>query len=106
MKHHKQISLKCLVVLSVAILSAILIFGLNPKGFKFSNGVNWIIDQPGIRFSRYGIAYTNPFFELIGDNASKPNCFSIEIALTPGSYQEEGSNFILALHNGRDRNQL
>ena len=106
MKHHKQISLKCLVVLSVAILSAILIFGLNPKGFKFSNGVNWIIDQPGIRFSRYGIAYTNPFFELIGDNASKPTCFSIEIALSPASYQEGGSNFILTLHNGRDRNQL
>lgn len=106
LKHHKQISLKCLVILSVAILFGILIFGLNPNDFKFSNGVNWIIDQPGIRFSKYGMAYTNSFFELIGDNASKPNCFSVEIALRPASYQEKGTHFILAFHNGMDHNQL
>jgi len=102
----KQISSIYLVGLSVAILFGILIFGLRPKGFNFSNGVNWITDQPGIRFSKYGIAYTNPFFELIGDNISKPNCFSIEIALRPASYQENKANFILSLHDGMDRNQL
>lgn len=106
LKYHKQISLKCLVGLSVAILFGILIFGLWPKDFNFSNGVNWITDQPGIRFSKYGIAYTNPFFELIGDNISKPNCFSIEIALRPAGYQEKKSNFILSLHDKTDRNQL
>ncbi|MDH3568274.1 MAG: hypothetical protein OEM61_13090, partial [Desulfobacteraceae bacterium] len=33
LKYHKQISLKCLVGLSVAILFGILIFGLRPKDF-------------------------------------------------------------------------
>jgi len=61
--HQKEISIKCLVGLSVAILFGILVFGLRPKGFSFSNSVNWITEQPGIRFSKYGIAYTNPFLE-------------------------------------------
>jgi hypothetical protein len=106
LKHHTQISLKWWIVLSVAVLTGILIFGLNPKGYKFSNDVNWIIDQPGIRFGKYGIAYTNSFFDSMGDTPTKPNCFSIEIALRPESYQEKGTSFILVLHNGKDRNQL
>ena len=106
LRYQKQISLKCLFGLSVAIFLGILFFGLKPNGFNFSNGVYRIIDQPGIRFNKYGIAYTNSFIKLIGDNISKPNCFSIEIALRPGGYQTKGTNFILALHNGRDREQL
>ncbi len=92
--------------MSVAVLSGILIFGLRPLGFNYSNGVNWIKDQPGIRFSEYGIAYTNPFIELIGGEISKPDEFSVEIALNPASYNKEGFNFIMALHNGSDRHQL
>jgi hypothetical protein len=106
LKHHTQIALRSLVVLSVAILIGILIFGLNPKGFKFSNDVNWIKDRPGIRFGKYGIAYTNSFYEWVGDNTSKPNGFSIELALQPANYHENRTNFILVLHNGRDLNQL
>jgi len=105
-KHQKKISLKCLVGLSVAILFGILIFGLMPKDFNFFNGVNWITYKPGIRFSNYGIAYTNPFFEFIKDNITKSNCFSIEIALRPETYKTKGGNFVLVLHNGSDRNQL
>ena len=106
LKHHTRISLRWWIVLSVAVLIGILIFGLDPKGYKFSNEVNWITDQPGIRFGKYGIAYTNSFFESIGDDPSKPNCFSIELALRPKYYHENGTNFILVLHNGVDRNQL
>lgn len=106
LKHHTQISLKWWVVLSVAVLIGILIFGLNPIGYRFSNEVNWIKDRPGIRFGKYGIAYTNSFFESSRDNTAKPNSFSIEIALKPASHQEKGTNFILVLHNGSDRSQL
>lgn len=95
-----------MVGVSVAILFGILIFGLIPKDFHFSNGVNWIKDQPGIRFSKYGIAYTHPFIELIEGEISEPNSFSIEIALKPESYDEKGFNFILALHSGKDSHQL
>ncbi len=103
---HTRISLRWWVILSAAVLTGILIFGLNPKGYKFSNEVSWIIDRPGIRFGKYGIAYTNSFFNPVGDNLSKPDGFSIELALKPAGYQEKGTNFILVLHNGKDRNQL
>ena len=104
-KYQKKISLKCLVGLSVAVLFGILFFGLWPKGFNFSNDVTWITEQPGIRFSGYGIAYTDPIKELSKEDDSGENGFSVEIALKPLSAQE-GFNFIFALHNGNDRNQL
>lgn len=105
-KYQKKISLKCLVGLSVAVLFGILFFGLWPKGFNFSNDVTWITEQPGIRFSGYGIAYTDPIKELSKEDDSGENGFSVEIALKSSSYHEDGFNFILALHNGKDSNQL
>jgi len=105
-KYQKKISLKCLVGLSVAVLFGILFFGLWPKGFNFSNDVTWIKEQPGIRFSGYGIAYTDPIKELSKEDDSGENGFSVEIALKSSSYHEDGFNFILALHNGKDSNQL
>ena len=105
-KHHTRISLRWWVALSVAVLVGILIFGLNPKGYRFSNEVNWIKDRPGIRFGKYGIAYTNSFYESSGDNATTPYSFSIELALRPAGYQEKGTSFILVLNNGSDRSQL
>jgi len=105
-KYQIKISLKWLVGLSFAVLLGILFLGLRPKGFNYSNNVKWIIDHPGIRFSRYGIAYTTPFIDSSEKNLSDTNGFSIEIALKPVSYHEGGFNFILALHNGKDSSQL
>jgi VanZ family protein len=90
----------------MAILLGILFVGLNPKDYNFSNDVRWITDQSGIRFRKYGIAYTKPFEEIIQDALSGPNGFSIDIALKPLDYRDKGFNFILALHNGKDRSQL
>jgi len=105
-KYQEKISLKCLVGLSVAVLFGILFFGLWPKDFDFSNHVTWITEQPGIRFSGYGIAYTDPIKELIKEDDSGENGFSVEIGLKPESYHEDGFRFILSLHNGKDSNQL
>lgn len=105
-KYQKKISLKGLVGLSVAVLFGILFFGLWPKEFNFSNHVTWITEQPGIRFSGYGIAYTDPIKELIKGGDSGENSFSIEIVLKPAGYHEDGFHFILSLHNGKDSNQL
>ena len=80
--------------------------GLKPKGFRFDNKVSWIKDQPGIRFSRFGIAYTNPFNDLIAANISGTDDFSLEIALKPASYRGYRFKFILALHDGKDSEQL
>jgi hypothetical protein len=105
-KYQKKISLKCLVGLSFAVLFGTLLLGLRPKDFNFSNNVKWITGQSGIRFNKYGIAYTDPIKELSKEDGTGINGFSIEIALKPLSYHEGGFNFILALHNGKDGNQL
>jgi len=63
--NHKKNRLKLLFGLVIAILLGVLFFGLRPKDFTFTNGVNWISERPGIRFSKYGIAYTDPFVESI-----------------------------------------
>jgi VanZ family protein len=97
-----QWSLYCLV----AIFLAILFFGLRPKGFSFSNGVNWITDRAGIHFGKYGIAYTHPLDEKIEDHTSASNNLSLEIALKIEKPYKNGFNFIFALHNGKDSHQL
>jgi hypothetical protein len=103
--HQKKNSLKWLTGLSIAVLFVILFFGLRPKGFYFSNSVSRIEDKAGIRFGKYGIAYTDPIRELRKANDFGENGFSIEIAVKPLNY-EEGFNFIFLLHNGNDRHQL
>jgi len=102
----ERIPLKYFVGLSVVVLIGILFFGLRPKDFNFTNGVSWIKDEPGIRFSKYGIAYTKPFIDSKGGNISDPDGFSIEIALKPANYGDGRFSFILAFHNGEDSKQL
>ena len=70
----------------VAILFGVLFFGLRPKGIAVTNGVNWISERPGIRFSKKGIAYTDPFVESIEEGISDLNGFSIIIAFKPESF--------------------
>ena len=105
-RYLQKISLGCWIALTIAVLCGILFFGLRPKDFSFSNHVEWITKQPGIRFGRYGIAYTVPIKALSKTNDAYTNGFSIEIALKPESYHEEGFNVILALHDGIDGEQL
>ena len=104
-EHPKKSSLKWLTGLSLVVLFVILFFGLRPKDFNFSNNASRIEGQAGIRFEKYGIAYTDPIKEFQIAGGLGENGFSIEIALKP-SNNEEGFNFILALHNGNDRSQL
>jgi len=102
----KKNQLKLLIGLLIAILFGVLFFGLRPKDFTFTNGANWISERPGIRFSKYGIAYTDPFVESIEEGISELNGFSIKIAFKPESFHEEGFNFILSIHNGKNCDQL
>jgi hypothetical protein len=104
--HLKLFSLKSLLIILGAVLIGILYFGLGPQSIWFPNGVDWISDQPGIRFSEYGIAYTNPYVETtLGDNSAADG-FSVEIALKPAIFDGKGFTFVWVLHGGNDRNQL
>jgi hypothetical protein len=102
----KKISLKCWVSLTITVLFVMLFFGLKPKGYHFSNDVEWLSKQPGIRFRGYGIAYTDPIKASSKAGDMNTNGFSIEMALKPESYYEKGFNFLFAIHKGDDGKQL
>jgi hypothetical protein len=106
LSRQKQIPLKWLIGLSAALLLIILVAGLRPRWFQLSNNVAWITDQPGLRFGSYGVAYTHPLNDLIEENISDAEGFSIEIALKPARYRGRRYKIILALHNGKDAEQL
>jgi len=102
----KKNRLKMLVGLVVAILFGVLFFGLRSKGIPATNGANWILERPGIRFSNKSIAYTDPFVESFEEGIPDLNGFSIIIAFKPESFHEKGFNFILSVHNGKNCDQL
>lgn len=93
---------KSAAILSILVLTGILIIGLNPKGFYFTNNFEWLKDRPGIRFKEYALAHTGP----VGRAFSGQNGLSIQIALKPASYDAREFNSILMLHNGEDAEQL
>ena len=63
------------------------------------------MDRPGIRFEKNSIAYTDSITDLIHEHISTKGEFSIEIALKPKSFQEEGFSFIFLIHGGREKNK-
>ena len=87
-------------------LLGILFFGLNPRGFHLQNNVKWIEDQSGIRFGKYGIAYTDPSFTSFKNYSHIPDSLSIEIALKPDVIKDQRFKFLLVMHNGEDSKQL
>ena len=87
-------------------LLGILCFGLNPKGFYSTNNVMWIDGQTGIRFGKYGIAYTNSPFVSLATHSNMPSSLSIETALKPDNINNGGFRFLLVLHSGEDSKQL
>lgn len=104
--YQKKVSLKFRVALTITVLFVILFFGLRSKGYLFSNDIHWLTKPPGIRFTGYGIAYTDPIKKLNNLNGINSNGFSIEIALKPKSYHGKGFNLLFSFHNGNDEKQL
>lgn len=95
-----------MICLAAVLLFIILAAGLKPKGFRLANQASWIEDQPGLRFGRFGIAYTDPLDGLTAPQRSDTNGFSIEITLKPANFRGHEFKFILAFHNGKDSEQL
>ena len=105
-RKRKPIPSSLILFLLFLVVSGILIFGLNPKDLYLANNVSWLSESPGIRFGKYGVAFTDPFLEQIPWKATSPNGFSFEISLRPKSYSEGGFNFIIVLSDGNDTSQL
>ena len=106
MDYYTKLSPKVSLVFLVVIFLAILFFGLNPKDFSFSNHVDWIKDQAGLHFNKYGMAYTDFFIEKMPDGSSESMNFSVEIALKLKKPDEDRFRFIFVLHDGQDSRQL
>ena len=106
MSSFKQIPLKWLIGLSVVFFLIILAVGLKPGELALDNRVRWVKDPVGLRFSRSGIAFTRPLDGLTTSPNPAANGFSIEIALKPAGYHGRLFQFILALHDGEDSDQL
>jgi hypothetical protein len=90
---------------TVLVFLAVLFFGLNPKGYDFSNHVSWLDDGPGIRFDKYGLAYAEldgKLRERIGGREG----FSILMVFQAERLDNNGSGHILTIHPGKDKNQL
>lgn len=88
------------------VLLVTLFFGLNPKGYDFSNHVNRLPGGPGIHFGKYGLAYANLDNDLFSGELGSRKSFSLQLAIMPASPDGDGFNFITAIHNGRDNEQL
>jgi hypothetical protein len=92
--------------LLIALLVGILFFGLRPKDFKFENGVAWLKENPGVRFSDNGLAFAQPFLKQADVDAFSGNGFSIEFSFKSTDHKSGGFGFVLSIHDGSDRDQL
>lgn len=89
-----------------AVLVGILYFGLGHQSVWFPNGVGWISGQPGIRFSGYGIAFTNPYLEMNPGGRDAARGFTVEIAMAPEILDNNAFSFVWVLDSGTDSDQL
>ena len=93
------------IVASLLTLLTVLFFGLNPKGYDFSNHVAWIDDGPGVRFDKYGIAFTRLDRKLLERFGGRDG-FSVLMVLQAGRNDKTGSGHIFTMDSGYERNQL
>ena len=84
-----------------SVILLILIFGLWPKGFAVLNNVKWTKEEPGLRFGKYGIAYTDPFLHL-----DETDAVAIELGIKTEPPAGNGFSHILTLFDGDENAQL
>ncbi len=102
-KLHKQG--RVLRVLLLLTLVCLLFFGLRPKDYDFTNNVA-LIEGGGLRFEKYGMAYTQPFDKKMVQNLETMDGFSVVLDFQPRAHQDDSFSLILALHAGNDDAQL
>jgi VanZ family protein len=91
---------------TAAMVLLIFYSGLHFKGASIANQVAWLGLRPGIRFGKYGIAFTAPTRAATVNPAADPGPLSIEMALKSGPSSDGHFRFLLLLHDGHDDTQL
>lgn len=103
-KRDKQ--LRVWIWILVVIIIVILFFGLRFKGYRFENGATWLKDEPGVRFNNDGLVFAWPFLKQADIDASLEHGFSIDLSLKSTDHRRGNFDFILSIHDGKDRDQL
>jgi len=101
----RPFSFIALISINLGILLLIIFFGLQFKGFSLDNNVTWIDGENGIRFGRYGIAYTDTAFPS-SLSSSEPTGLSLELAVQPNDSKDDRFKILLSIHAGKDSEQL
>ncbi|WP_373500817.1 VanZ family protein [Desulfococcus sp.] len=101
-----RIPLKILICLGAAVLAGIIIMGLNPRHSLFTNKVGRPADGAGIRFRKYGIAFTKPFDPVVPARPAERPSFSVEIAFTSEHRRKNGFGLLFMFHDGDDASQF
>jgi len=84
-----------------------LLAGLYPKDYRFRNNVTPANNDRGLRFDRYGIAYTAPFVTPEQADSLLTNGFTMTLAVGAEDEQaQDGFALIVLVHSGRDASQL
>ena len=92
------------------LLAAITLFmlwaGLDPKGYRFRNEVEWMENGGGLRFGRFGRVESEPFLSREQAAALNQNGYSLELALDPSPDPHGGFRVLASFHSGVDASQL
>jgi len=90
----------------VAITLVMLWAGLDPKGYRFRNEVEWIEGRAGVRFGRFGRIETGPFLSLERAAALNRDGYALEVELDPAPDPHGGFRVLASFHSGVDATQL
>jgi hypothetical protein len=93
-------------LLLAAVTLIMLWAGLDPKGYRFRNEVEWIEGRAGVRFGRFGRVETEPFLSREQAAALNQGGYALELALDPSPDPLGGLRVLASFHGGVDVSQL
>lgn len=80
--------------------------GLDPKGYRFHNEVEWIGGTNGVHIGRFGRLQTEPFLTSDRATALNRSGYAMEMELDPSPDLHDAFGILACLHGGDDANQL
>ena len=88
------------------VLGLTLFAGLHPRDYRFENRVRPAASGLGLRFERYGVAWTDAVLGADLVQALNAEGFEIRIALGPEAQDQTGFAIVAQVHAGDDSTQL
>ena len=80
--------------------------GLDPKGYRFRNEVEWVEGRAGVRFGRFARVETEPFLSREQAAALNQGGYALEVELDPAPDPHGGFRVLASFHSGVDATQL